>query len=173
MAPRARDATATPGRSMPSRRLWLASSSCVALAAPAVRWPGARDRGAQAPPGRFLVGCNRAQQHASGDQRLTVPQGVRSPGVLRGAPGPPHRYPKRPWQLGSDWPPMRPSQMPNRRSLRAKSRRARRKSTRRNSGQYGSTNTHSAYAACQSRKPDSRASPLVLITRSGSGRSAV
>jgi hypothetical protein len=108
-----------------------------------------------------------------GDQRLTVPQGVRSPGVLKGAPGPPHRYPKRPWQLGFDWPPMRPSQMPNRRSLRAKSRRARRKSTRRNSGQYGSTNTHSAYAACQSRKPDSRASPLVLITRSGSGRSAV
>ena len=114
----------------------------------------------------------RAQHHASEDQRLTVPQGVRSPGVLRGAPG---SLPvsKAPVATVALWLPMRPSQMPNRRSLRAKSRRARRKSTRRNSGQYGSTNTHSAYAACQSKKPDSRASPLVLITRSGSGRSAV
>src|SRR5699024_4511189 len=49
------------------------------------------------------------------------------------------------------------------------SRNARRKSTRRNDGQYASVNQISEYALCHNMKPDSRCSPEVRITRSGSG----
>ena len=44
---------------------------------------------------------------------------------------------------------------------------------RRKPGQYTSQKYSREFAACHSRKPDVRRSPLVRMTRSGSGRPAV
>src|SRR5581483_10606595 len=60
---------------------------------------------------------------------------------------------------------------PNRRRRDAYSASAPRRSRSSKSGQYLSTNTSSEYATCQSRKFEMRSSPLVRISRSGSGSS--
>src|SRR5581483_1116135 len=60
---------------------------------------------------------------------------------------------------------------PNRRLRCAYSASAWRRSRASKSGQSRSTKTSSAYASCQSMKFDTRSSPLVRISRSGSGSS--
>jgi len=102
---------------------------------------------------------------------LVVARGRPSPSSLHPRPARPRHHPRR-VVIESDLPRFR-GQRPYLRCLAAKLRRARRKSISRKAGQYASQKYSSEYALCHSRKFDSRCSPLVRMTRSGSGWPAV